>query len=73
MKGKCVIKEDRIEGLLADSTFKSIPLSEVKSVHIQKLKTGKTILVVTGATIIGLGGLAFLCWALAAQDMGTVM
>jgi len=66
MKGKCVIKEDRIEGFLRDSTFRSIPLSEVKTIHIQKLKTGKTILVVTGVTIFGLGGLAFLCWALAA-------
>ena len=60
-KGKeAVLKESKIEGFTKDGTFKSVPLSEVETVHLSKCDKRKTNTYIMGAAVAAVAIAAFL-------------
>jgi Pyruvate/2-oxoacid:ferredoxin oxidoreductase gamma subunit len=57
---EAVFKENKIEGFTRDGVFKSIPLSQVKTIHLSKLDKRKTNSYILGAAVAAVAIAAFL-------------
>ena len=64
-----VIVDGKIEGLTTDGCFKSIPISEVKTVRVKKTHTGR-ILVISGVAVLVFRVVLMMTWEMPEISIG---